>query len=136
MEKNKRSIAKATEEKHNTHFTDYSIDNDMERDQNHVSFIKSRSIIYYILGVIEILLTFRMVFKLLGARTGNAFVNFLYSVTDVLIVPFSGIFRTLVSGANTTKFIFEPSTAIAMIVYAVIARGIINLLRIRVTGKV
>lgn len=98
-------------------------------------FYKIRGFVYYILSVIEVLLAFRLVFKMLGARTGNMFVDFLYSITDIFILPFTGIFRTLASGRNISQFVFEPSTVIAMIVYAIIARGIINLLKIKVVGK-
>lgn len=98
-------------------------------------FIKMRSIVYYILSVIEVLLAFRLIFKMLGARTGNMFVDFLYSITSIFVLPFAGIFRTLKSGENLSQYVFEPSTVIAMIVYAVIARGVINLLKLKVAGK-
>ena len=92
--------------------------------------LKARRIVYFILGIVEILLAARFVLKLLGASTGNAFVQFIYSITDALLWPFSGIFRTAVNTGIETKSIMEPATIIAVIVYAVVAWGIVKLIEI------
>lgn len=97
-------------------------------------FVRTRHSIYYLLGVIEVLLGFRLLFKLLGASTASGFVSFLYSVTNVLVGPFAGIFRTASARGAGTQFVWEPGTIIAMIVYAVIAKGLVNLVRIRLAG--
>lgn len=93
-------------------------------------------VVYYILGVIEVLLAFRFLFRLLGASTGSGFVALLYSLTRILIQPFIGIFSSVSSGGNAAGYVFEPATIIAMIVYAVIARGIVSLVRLRVPHRV
>lgn len=85
-----------------------------------------QNVIYYIAGVIEALLGLRLIFKLLGASTGSGFVNFLYSLTRVFILPFIGIFRTVSSVGS----VFEPATAVAMVIYFLIAYGIVSMLRI------
>ncbi len=95
-----------------------------------VWFIQTRNIIYYILGIIEILLGFRLVFKLLGASTKSSFVTFLYSSSQALISPFTGIFSAF-TGDGAGPFVLEPSTIIAMIVYAVVAQGLISLFKIK-----
>jgi len=84
-------------------------------------------IVYYILGVIEVLLAFRLVFKGLGANPGSGFVSFIYGVSEALSHPFSAIFRSVSTQGIETKAILEPSTMIAMVVYAVIAWGIVKL---------
>ncbi len=99
-------------------------------------FIRTRNIVYYILGVIEVLLFFRLMFKLLGANPGNGFVAFLYSLTGKIALPFYGIFRTVITGGTFPAFAFEPSTVIAMIVYAIIAWGIVKLLKIKISGGI
>lgn len=91
------------------------------------SFTASR-IVYYILGVLETLLAFRLVFKLLGANPNSGFVSFIYSISRVFLVPFTTIFRPAVTEGIETKAILEPGTIIAMIVYALIAWGIVKLL--------
>jgi hypothetical protein len=98
-------------------------------------FLKARHGIYYILGVIEVLLGFRLLFKLLGASTASSFVSGLYAVTNVLSGPFAGIFRTASAKGAGTQFVLEPGTIIAMLVYAVIAMGLVNLVRLRLVGQ-
>lgn len=54
---------------------------------------KAKNIVYYILGVLEVLLAFRLVFKLLGANPQSPFVSFIYSVSQAFLSPllvFSG----------------------------------------------
>lgn len=87
-------------------------------------------IVYYILGVLEALLGIRLVLKLLGANPKSAFVSFIYTVTGVLLAPFNGIFRTAVTSGIETKSILEPANIIAMLIYALIAWGIVKLIRI------
>lgn len=94
----------------------------MDKTKNH----RQQNVVYYILGVIEVLLGLRLLFKLLGANSGNAFVNFLYSLSGIFVLPFYGIFRTVVS----TGSVFEPATAVAMIIYAIIAYGVVRLIRL------
>lgn len=92
--------------------------------------LKARKIVYYLLGVIEILLACRFVLRLLGANPANAFVQIIYSITNVLLWPFSGIFRSAVTTGIETKSIMEPATLIALIVYAIVAWGIVKLIEI------
>lgn len=96
----------------------------------YISYIKARNIIYYILGVIEVLLFLRLLFRLLGANQSNTFIMFLYSSTRYLTAPFYGIFKTFRIGGAITLFVFEPYTVIAMIVYAIAAWGIVKLLKV------
>ncbi len=91
------------------------------------SFTAKRAI-YFILGLLEVLLAFRLVFKLLGANPDNGFLSFIYLITQIFLVPFSAIFRTVTTQGIETKAVLEPSTIIAMVVYALIAWGIVKLI--------
>ena len=87
-------------------------------------------LVYFLFGIIEVLLAFRLVFKLIGASLSSAFVGFIYGLTGVFILPFEGIFRRgFAQGVETTS-VFEPSTLVAIIVYVVLAWGIVKLIRI------
>jgi len=78
-------------------------------------------ITYVIFSIIEILLAMRLVFKLLGANSANAFVKGIYNITHPLVMIFEGIFsRTTVSGSENIS-VFEPGTLIAMVVIGIIA---------------
>ncbi len=84
-------------------------------------------VIYYILGVLLSLLAFRFILSLLGANRGNGFADFIYSVSYPFVVPFFGLFGYEVEYGVAR---FEIETLVAMLVYAVVAYGIVKLIRI------
>ena len=84
-------------------------------------------ILYYLLGALEVLLGFRLILKLLGASASSGFVDAIYAVSGIFILPFEGIFsRGYTQGVETTA-VLEPSTIVAMIVYGMLVWGISNL---------
>ncbi len=80
--------------------------------------------------MLEILLASRLVLKLMGASLSSGFVNSIYDVTGIFISPFEGIFRRGFTEGIETTSVLEPSTLVAIIVYAVLAWGIVKLIRI------
>jgi hypothetical protein len=82
-------------------------------------------IIWYIAGVILVLLAFRFVLAMLGANQGNGFVRFIFDVSHPLVAPFFGAFSysNYVYGVARVEFY----TLLAMAVYAVIAWGLARL---------
>ena len=92
-------------------------------------------LVYFFFGLLEVLLAFRLVFKLAGASTGSAFVGLIYGITGIFILPFEGIFRRGFTQGIETTSVLEPSALVALIVYAVLAWGIVKLLRV-LSGKV
>lgn len=87
------------------------------------------NVVWYIVGFIEVLLGFRFVLKLFGANPGSGFVDFIYSITDVLTAPFDNIFGVTKPGAgDVVNSVFEPSILVAALVYLLIGWGIIKLL--------
>ncbi len=89
------------------------------------SIFRVSELIWAILGIIELLLGFRIALKALGADPTSGFANIIYSISQPLAIPFSGILRT---NAGTGGSVFEWSTIIAAVVYAVIAFGLVHLL--------
>ncbi len=83
-------------------------------------------IIWYILGVVEVLLMARVILKLLGANPDSGFTNLIYSLSAPFAVPFQGILRISYSEGH----VFEWTTFIAMLVYAVLAVGLIQLFQL------
>lgn len=83
--------------------------------------------LYYILGIVEILLAFRFLFKLGGANSQSPFVAFIYGLTSPLTLPFEGIFGRV---APATGSVIEPSTLVAMGVYAVVGWALATLVLI------
>ena len=87
-------------------------------------------LVYYFFGALEILLAFRLILKLTGANIYSAFVGLIYGLTGIFILPFQGIFHQGYTQGLVTTSVLEPSTIVALIVYAVLAWGIVKLLRI------
>jgi len=83
-------------------------------------------IIYFILGVLEVFLGLRLILRLLGASPDNVFVPFIYNVTRIFIAPFFGIFSTAATQGAETDAVLEPATIIAMLIYALLAWGIVK----------
>jgi hypothetical protein len=91
-------------------------------------------LVYYIFGALEILLAFRLVLKMMGASLSSLFVRFIYGLTGLFTLPFDGIFRRGLSQGLETTSVLEPGTIVAIIVYAVVAWGIVKMVRIS-SGK-
>lgn len=83
------------------------------------------TVIYGILSALEIILLLRFVFKLLGANTGNGFIQVLYGFTNPLVWPFHDIFTNPATGSQS---VFEFSTLIAMLIYALLAWAVVSLI--------
>ncbi|GAC1413938.1 MAG: hypothetical protein NVSMB66_6690 [Candidatus Doudnabacteria bacterium] len=84
---------------------------------------RGTQVVWYILGLLEALLAFRFVLKLLGANPYAGFTSFIYNVTYPFAAPFLNVFGiTKVQGS-----IFEWTTILAMVVYWLLAWAIVKL---------
>ncbi|MBA3283618.1 MAG: YggT family protein [Nitrosopumilus sp.] len=85
---------------------------------------RGTQIVWYILNLLEVLLAFRFVLRLMGANAGAGFTSFIYAVTYPFVAPFLNVFSiSRVAGAT-----FEWTTLLAMFVYWLIAWGIIRII--------
>ncbi len=84
---------------------------------------RGTQIVWYILGVLEALLAFRFVLKLLAANPSAGFSQFIYGVTYIFAAPFLNVFRI----SRVEGSVFEWTTLLAMLVYLLIAWGLIKL---------
>lgn len=87
-------------------------------------------LIYFFFGALEVLLAFRLVLKLAGANSFSAFVSLIYGITGIFVWPFEGIFKMWSTQTAGTNPVFEPSTLVAIVVYGVLAVGVVKLVRI------
>jgi uncharacterized protein YggT (Ycf19 family) len=87
--------------------------------------------VWFIVGLIDILLIIRFVLKLLAASTSSGFVTFIYNLTEPLIAPFSGIFGTPAANGS----VLEPATLVALVIYSLIGWGIVALIRLMTAPK-
>jgi len=84
---------------------------------------RGTQIVWYILGILEVLLAFRFILKMMAANAGAGFTNFIYSVTAPLAQPFISVFHQ----SSLEGSLFEWTTLLAMIVYFIVAWGIVEL---------
>jgi uncharacterized protein YggT (Ycf19 family) len=122
-------VANSDEPRRDENTRETSTDRTQGRDR---WFFIVRRIIYFILTIIIILLLLRFLFRLLEADPAAGFVYFLYQVTEPLAAPFLGIFAQ--PGVGEAG-IFETGTIIAMLVYSLIAWGLVALLGLFRTGR-
>ena len=85
---------------------------------------RADQIIWFILGLIEVLLIFRFVLKFLGAYY-SGFTLLIYDISAPFTAPFAGTFNVHYIGNS----IFEWTTLLAMVVYYILAWGINKALR-------
>jgi hypothetical protein len=84
---------------------------------------RGTQVVWYVLSIIEVLLAFRFILKLVGANPDAGFSSFIYGTSYIFAAPFLNVFTTTrVAGSA-----FEWTTLLAMLVYWVLALGIIKL---------
>src|SRR5258706_8600483 len=101
----------------------YRMDPARERLPSVSPTYRASQILYLLLGIVETLIIIRVVLKLLAANSGVGFVRFAYGVSAPLMAPFQGIFPTPVSHNS----VLELSSLVAMVVYALVAWGIVRI---------
>lgn len=71
--------------------------------------------VYFIGGLVELLLALRFVLQLFGANPANAFVNLIYAWSQPLVAPFLGMFATTPTNGVARVGV---ETLVALLVYA------------------
>lgn len=85
---------------------------------------RGTQVVWYLLGILEALLAFRFVLRLLAANPGAPFTHFIYTITHPFVAPFMAVFNT----TSVAGSAFEWTTLLAMIVYWLVALAIVKLL--------
>jgi len=87
---------------------------------------RTYQIIWYILGLVEVLLAFRFVLRLLGANPNSGFTSLIYGISGPFALPFRGV----VGASDLGSSVMEWSTLIAMVVYLIVAYGLVKLFQL------
>jgi uncharacterized protein YggT (Ycf19 family) len=77
-------------------------------------------IIWLLLGLLEVLIGLRFVFKLIAVNGANPFAELIYNITKLFVAPFA----SLTSAPSAGGMVLEISSLIAMIVYLLVAWGL------------
>jgi uncharacterized protein YggT (Ycf19 family) len=90
--------------------------------ENRQFVCKFTQMIWLLFGLLEALIGFRIVLKLIGANPGNWFTAFVYQLTDIFLWPF----QTIIADPAFRGFVLEISSFIAMLVYALLSWAIVH----------
>lgn len=82
--------------------------------------IRATQVIYFIFGVINVLLILRFVLLALGAQEQSSFVNLIYGMSRPLALPFQGIFPEPTLGGS----VLEWASLVAIAIYSLVAYGL------------
>lgn len=88
--------------------------------------VVAQRIVWFIAGLISIIIALRFALLLLGANQAAGFTDLVYGISGVFVAPFVGIFGEPTYGTS----VFEVSSLLAIAVYLLIAFGIAKLLTI------
>lgn len=98
----------------------------MARREETPGVVVAQRVVWFIAGLISIIIALRFVFLLLGANRGADFTDFVYSLSAPFVGPFVGIFGEPAYGTS----VFEVSSLLAIAIYLLIAWGIAKLFTI------
>lgn len=82
------------------------------------------SVIWFVVGMLEIAIGLRVAFRLLEANESSGFVSFIYNVTEPFVRPFQGIFTDPAADGA----VLDTAALMAMVIWAIVAWGIVRLI--------
>jgi uncharacterized protein YggT (Ycf19 family) len=82
-------------------------------------------VVYVLFGVLDALIAFRVVLKMLAANPDAWFSSLVYTITAPFVALFQGIFPT----PATHGSVFEFSSVLAIFVYALLGWAIVRLIQ-------
>jgi uncharacterized membrane protein len=91
--------------------------------ENRQIVYKVTQLIWLFFGIIEALIGFRIILRLIAANPGNWFTVFVYQLTEIFLWPFQNI----ITNPSFQGFVLEISSIIGMLVYAVVAWTLVRL---------
>ena len=90
-------------------------------------------VVYFLFGLIEIVIALRVLLKLLAANPNAGFTQFIYNLSAPFVAPFEGIVGT---PAASNGAVFEFSSILAIIVYLLLSWIIVKLLQLLIDRPV
>ena len=102
--------------------TDYRVVRTTQHEEGReqrIATFKVTQLIWLFLGLLEVLIALRVVFKLIAVNADNLFASLLYFVSGIFVAPFA----SLADAPAVGGMVLEISSIIAMFVYLLIAWG-------------
>jgi hypothetical protein len=91
------------------------------------ALVRLTEFIWLLAGVLEALFAVRIILNLIGANQAAGFAQFITRVTTPFLAPFANLMSNPTTSSGS---VLEITTLIAMMVYALLAWGIVRLLQI------
>lgn len=107
-----RAVRRRTEE-----VVDEPVEGDVVASNENINY--ASRIIWFVTGVLMLLLGFRFILSLLGANTTNGFAQFIYNTSHPFVAPFFSLFSYNNIQYGVSRF--EIYTLVAMLVYFALA---------------
>jgi hypothetical protein len=95
---------------------------DVRRSYN---LVRIGEFIWLVAGVLEALFAIRVILKVMAANSAAGFDQFITNVTAPFLAPFTGL---MTNGTSANGSVLEVTTLIAMMVYALLAWGIVRMM--------
>lgn len=114
---------KVVVEQHGDHVHEEHVVRDINLEYRE-SVYKVVQFVWLLFGALEGLIAVRMLLKLIGANPGSWFAALVYQLSDLFLWPFQNLTVNPAFG----NFVFELTSLIALLVYALIAWGLVRLI--------
>jgi hypothetical protein len=114
---------KVVVEQHGDHIHEEHVVRDINLEYRE-SIYKVVQFVWLLFGALEGLIAVRMLLKLIGANPGSWFAALVYQLSDLFLWPFQNLTVNPAFG----NFVFELTSLIALLVYALIAWGLVRLI--------
>ena len=98
---------------------------DYDREIRRTNAQWTARVIYFVFGVIEIVIAIRILLKLIAANEASGFARFIYGFTAPFLAPFQGVVNSPRARNGST---FELSSILAILIYLLISWLIVRLL--------
>ncbi len=95
-------------------------------NEHFMKVAKACQLVWLCAGIIEVLIGLRIVLKLIAANPNSGFASFVYNVASPFLAPFFGLTGSPAAGGS----VLEVPSVIAMLVYALLAWGIVRITRL------
>jgi YGGT family len=87
---------------------------------------RAKQVIYFIFGLVEVLLAIRFILLLLGASEASGFVRLIYGLSQPFVLPFQGIFGV----PSFDGSVIEWSSLVGIVVYLLVAYGLARVIEL------
>jgi YggT family protein len=84
--------------------------------------------VYFLIGALETLLILRLILRLSGANSDNAFASFIYNLSEPFVASFSTLFVS--PTAEGARYIFDVNLLVAMLVYGLLGLLVARLIKV------